>query len=155
MRSRTNPVCNSFLSTSASCLSIHFRCFAPLTSSSGKLFSLSRFWARSKTCRVFIRELLYADDAAFVAHSIADAQVLCKKAIKFKLLGILVWNLCIFHCSHGGTFGAILSKIWDGTHGTFFKIGWVGMERPHEITLTELLDVPNRHYHSSSTLSVH
>jgi len=45
--------------------------------SSGKLFNLSRFRARSKTRRVFIRELLYADDAAFVAHSIADAQVLC------------------------------------------------------------------------------
>jgi len=42
-----------------------------------KLFHLSRFRAHSKTRRVFIRELLYADDAAFVAHSIADAQVLC------------------------------------------------------------------------------
>jgi len=45
--------------------------------SSGKLFNLSRFMARSETRRVFIRELLYADDAALVAHSIADTQVLC------------------------------------------------------------------------------
>jgi len=44
--------------------------------SSGKLFNLSRFRTRSKTRRMFIRELLYADGAAFVAHSIADAQVL-------------------------------------------------------------------------------
>jgi len=44
---------------------------------SGKLFNPSRFRARSKTRQVFIRELLYADDAAFVAHSVADAQALC------------------------------------------------------------------------------
>jgi len=46
--------------------------------SSGKLFNLSRFRACFKTRRVFMLELLYAaDDAASVAYSIADAQLLC------------------------------------------------------------------------------
>ena len=60
----------------ASSLSIHFRCFLH-SRSSGKLFNLSRFRAHCKTRWVFIGQLLYAHDAAFVAHSIADAQVLC------------------------------------------------------------------------------
>jgi len=53
-----------------------------------------------------------------------------QKTIKSKPLGILVWNLGIYHCSHGATFGAILSEIWDSAHGTFLNIGWVGMEWP-------------------------
>jgi len=47
------------------------------------------------------------------------------KAIKSKLLGILIWSLGIFHCSHRGTCRAILSKIWAGAYG---GNGWVGME---------------------------
>ena len=47
-------------------------------------------------------------------------------------------KLGIFHCSHRGTFGAILSKIWDGAHCT----GWVGMEWPMK-------------HHCSSQTSLH
>jgi len=44
---------------------------------SGKLFDLSRFRAKLKVRRLFIRELLYADDAAFVATSTSNLQNLC------------------------------------------------------------------------------
>ena len=43
---------------------IHLR-----TRSDGKLFNLSRFKARRKILWRLIREMLFADDAAFVAHS--------------------------------------------------------------------------------------
>jgi hypothetical protein len=45
--------------------------------STGKLFNLARLRAKSKIRRVLIRELLYADDAAFVAHTEAELQALC------------------------------------------------------------------------------
>ena len=44
---------------------------------SGKLFDLSRFRAKSKVRRLFIRELLHADDAAFVATSTSTLPNLC------------------------------------------------------------------------------
>ena len=44
---------------------------------SGKLFDLSRFRAKSKVRRLFIRELLYADKATFVATSTSTLQNLC------------------------------------------------------------------------------
>ena len=44
---------------------------------SRKLFDLSRFRAKSKVRRLFIRELLYADDAAFVATSTSTLQNFC------------------------------------------------------------------------------
>lgn len=47
------------------------------TCSSGKLLNLARLRAKSKVRHVLVRELLYADDAAFVAHSEADLQLLC------------------------------------------------------------------------------
>ena len=39
------------------------------THSTGGLFNLSRLRAKTKTKHVLIHELLYADDAALVAHS--------------------------------------------------------------------------------------
>jgi len=44
---------------------------------SGKFFDLSHFRDKSKVRRLFIRELLYADDAAFVATSTSTLQNLC------------------------------------------------------------------------------
>ena len=40
----------------------------------GKVFNLRRFNARSKNFEALIRELLYADDADFLAHSLEDMQ---------------------------------------------------------------------------------
>ncbi|XP_038073012.1 uncharacterized protein LOC119741333 [Patiria miniata] len=47
------------------------------TRSSGNFFDLSRLRARTKIRHVLIRELLYADDAAIVAHSADELQHLC------------------------------------------------------------------------------
>jgi len=44
--------------------------------------NLSRLPAKTKTKRVLIRELLYADDAALVAHSEVHLQNLCKRITK-------------------------------------------------------------------------
>ena len=45
--------------------------------STAKLFNLARMWAKSLINHAMIRELLYADDAAFVAHTEAEAQATC------------------------------------------------------------------------------
>ena len=43
---------------------------------SGKVFNLRRFYSKTKTFVMLIRELLYADDTVFVAHSIEDMQLI-------------------------------------------------------------------------------
>jgi hypothetical protein len=48
---------------------IHFR-------TTGKVFNLTRFNAKSKTFQTLVRELLYADDADFVAHTEEDMQAI-------------------------------------------------------------------------------
>jgi len=50
--------------------------------STGGLFNLSRLRAKPKNKRVLIRELLYADDAALVAHSEVHLQNLCERFAK-------------------------------------------------------------------------
>ena len=52
------------------------------TRSTGGLFNLSRLYAKTKSKRVLIRELLYADDAALVAHSEVHLQNLCERFAK-------------------------------------------------------------------------
>jgi len=52
------------------------------TRSTGGCLNLSRLPAKTKTKRVLIRELLYADDAALVAHSEVHLQNLCKRITK-------------------------------------------------------------------------
>ena len=42
--------------------------------SDGKLFSLSRLRAKTKVREVLIRDMLFADDAALVAHSVEQLQ---------------------------------------------------------------------------------
>ena len=44
------------------------------TISDGKLFSLSRLRAKTKVREVLIRDMLFADDAALVAHSVEQLQ---------------------------------------------------------------------------------
>ena len=43
----------------------------------GKLFNLARLRAHTKTSDCFIRELLFADDSALLAHTVEDIQELC------------------------------------------------------------------------------
>jgi len=52
------------------------------TRRTGGLFNLSRLRAKTKTKRVLIRELLYADDAALVPHSEVHLQNLCERFAK-------------------------------------------------------------------------
>ena len=43
---------------------------------SGKVFNLRCLDAKTKTFETLIRELLYADDAVFIAHSVEDMQLI-------------------------------------------------------------------------------
>ena len=49
------------------------------TRSDGKLFKLARLKAITKTRELCIRELLFADDAAIVAHTLEDIREICKQ----------------------------------------------------------------------------
>ena len=49
------------------------------TRSDGKLFKLARLKASTKTQELFIHELLFADDAAIVAHTLEDIREICKQ----------------------------------------------------------------------------
>ncbi len=49
---------------------LHTRC-------DGNFFSLARLRARTRVKRILVRELLYADDAAFVAHTEQEIQEMC------------------------------------------------------------------------------
>ena len=46
--------------------------------SDGQLFNLARLTENTKTCELCIRELLFADDAAIVAHTLEDIKEICK-----------------------------------------------------------------------------
>jgi len=63
------------------------------TRSTGGLFNLSGLRAKTKTKRVLIRELLYADDAALVAHSEMHLQNLCERFAKACSNFIMTINL--------------------------------------------------------------
>jgi len=43
---------------------------------SGKLFNLRRFQARSKVLEALVRDLLFADDCGLFTHTVADMQIL-------------------------------------------------------------------------------
>ena len=49
------------------------------TRSYGKLFKLARLEASTKTRELCIRELLFADDAAIVAHTLEEIREICKQ----------------------------------------------------------------------------
>ena len=49
------------------------------TRSDGRLFNIARLRARTKTRSILLRELLFADDAAFVCHSQEDLQCILNK----------------------------------------------------------------------------
>ena len=49
------------------------------TRSDGKLFKLARLKASTKTRELYIRELLFGDDAAIVAHTLEDIREICKQ----------------------------------------------------------------------------
>ena len=53
------------ISFAVTCIYLRFR-------TSGKIFNLRRFNAKTKTFEMLIRELLYTDDAVFIANSIED-----------------------------------------------------------------------------------
>ena len=48
------------------------------TRTEGRLFNLARLRANTKTRELCIRELLFADDAAIVAHTLEDIKEICK-----------------------------------------------------------------------------
>ena len=50
------------------------------TRSHGKLFKLAKLKASTKTKELCIRELLFADDAAIVAHTLEDTREICKQS---------------------------------------------------------------------------
>lgn len=59
------------------------------TRSDGKLFNLARLKARTKTREILIRELLYADDAAMVSHSLKGIQAITSRFASIsKLFGL-------------------------------------------------------------------
>ena len=58
------------------------------TRSTGGLFNLSRLRAKTKTKRVLIRELLYADDAALVAHSEVHLQNCVNVSLKLAVTSV-------------------------------------------------------------------
>ena len=49
------------------------------TKSDGKVFQLARLKTSTKTRELCIRELLFADDAAIVAHTLEDTRQICKQ----------------------------------------------------------------------------
>ena len=61
------------------------------TRSDGKLFNIARLRAKTKTLKVLIRELLFADDAALASHSEAGLQRLVDKLSRAcKELGLTI-----------------------------------------------------------------
>ena len=46
------------------------------TRSDGRLFNLARLRAKTKVCKITVRDLLFADDAAVTTHTIQDLQIL-------------------------------------------------------------------------------
>jgi len=91
---------------------------------SGKLFDLSRFRGKSKVRRLFIRKLLYADDAAFVlklrslpgetAEILSNYQVSVreKNELKEKVVGF-----CADNCNTN--FGGVKRR---GQNNVFFRV---------------------------------
>ena len=61
------------------------------TRADGKLFNLARLRAKTKVIHVVIREMLFADDAALVTHTMEDLQQLIDRHI-YKVLQ-QVWEL--------------------------------------------------------------
>ena len=72
----SHPLCNFSQCTAHRCISETVWSIIALCKL-WKLFNLSRFRAKSKVRQFFIRKLLYADDAVFVATSTSTLQNLC------------------------------------------------------------------------------
>ena len=71
------------------------------TRADGKLFNLARLRAKTKVRHVVIREMLFADDAALVTHTMEDLQQLidklshaCKELASRKQK---LWAKALFH----------------------------------------------------------
>ncbi len=93
------------------------------TRSGGKLFNIARLRAKTKTFKVLIRELLFADDAALASHSEAGLQRLvdklyhaCKEfglTISLKKTNILAQSRCRDTSRH------YHQQHWTGGRGLF------------------------------------
>ena len=85
-----------FKHTSTEGVYLHFR-------SNGKLFNISRLKAKSKTRKVFIRDMLFADDAALATHSEGQLQFLMNRFYKACYLFSLIISLKKTQVMYHGT----------------------------------------------------
>ena len=69
------------------------------TFTTNDLFNVAHFRAKTKTTQILVRELLYADDSALVAHSAEEIQIIVDAfsdaSKKFGLkINIKKWKCC-------------------------------------------------------------
>ena len=69
------------------------------TRSDGKLFNMRRLRAKSKRRKISIKELLFANDAALVAHS--ESKLQADRQARIRLREILLNYQCEENCRHG------------------------------------------------------
>ena len=121
------------------------------TRADGQLFSLARLRAKTKRQRVLVRELLFADDAAFVSHGTAGLQRLMDKfssaCDQFSLV-ISVKKTVVLH-QQGSLANPITVK--DETLAAVEKFTYLGSTTRNDLSMSP--DVQTRIGKASTTFS--